>query len=92
MWSYCACLCKAVMRAFREMESVHSKKPTKQNRFGQINKRNVSQFFTVINNSNLNGGRMNSQDPGFTYRVIIEYKLYCLQLDQFTSTAVVTQS
>jgi len=25
MWSYCACLCKAVMRAFQEMESVHSK-------------------------------------------------------------------
>ena len=35
---------------------------------------------------------MNFHHPGFTYRVIIEYKLYGLQLDQFTSTAVVTQS
>ena len=80
------------MRAFREMESVHSK--NQQNKIVSDRLINVMffSFSLLLKNSNFNGGRMNSQHPGFTYRVIIEYKLYCLQLDQFTSTAVVTQS
>ena len=107
MWFYCACLCTLEKRAIPEMESAHSGRENRENKFIFMTFLAVIKVISdkrfVFNYNSFSKSEELRQKKGLvcmsqtkthiikqTYRMIVEHKLYSIQLHQFASAAIVT--